>query len=269
MGRKLLQNFLHSFNASVWNIISHPDNAILFIETRNESELLATFHALDMKSGAFLWRELLLDEPWWVGMSGAIDNILVLHAYQDGTDPEKKYLIGYDFRRQVELWRVSGFSWSYPEEGKLFGYLEEQGERKPAKLHLETGKIDWVPENGPPVMQPSAQDKNIGLQYPFHYTEESEYFGTVAEFLKMRIKSHPVKALEYLEYQDLIAISYYLYQDKTLANFLLVVNTQQEVLLHEKLQDGLEGVGMNTFFVMEDHLIYIKNKNQIVGYLLS
>ena len=269
MGRKLLQNFLCSFNAPVWNIISHPERPVLFVETRNEADLRATFHALEMKHGKFLWRDLLLDESWWVGISGVLEDVLLFHTYQDGSSPEKKQLIGYDFQHKKELWRISGFSWSQQGKGVLLGSLEEAGERKPAMLHVRSGKIEEIGANAPLAIEPLSGDENIGIQYPFHYTEESEHYSTVAEFLKIYIKSHPVKALEYLEFKDLVAISYYLYQGEKLANFLLVMDTRQEIQLHEKLQEALDGVGMNTFFIMEEWLIYVKQKNQIVAHTLS
>jgi hypothetical protein len=73
--------------------------------------------------------------------------------------------------------------------------------------------------------------------------------------------------IDYLEHDNLIFISCYIQQDG-LANFLIVLSAQGDVLLHEKTGEALKGIGMDTFFVLEGSLIFVKNKRELFRYKL-
>jgi hypothetical protein len=73
---------------------------------------------------------------------------------------------------------------------------------------------------------------------------------------------------EYLDESGLIFISYYMEEDKALANYLLVVDTEGALLLHEKLDDQLSHIGLGTFMLVRDQLIFIKQKRELLSYAI-
>ena len=75
----------------------------------------------------------------------------------------------------------------------------------------------------------------------------------------------PVACIEYLEIKDLIIVSVFL-KDEGLANYLYAFDANGEVLIHEKLGEVLKGVALDTFFLYSGHLIYVKNKNELISY---
>ena len=78
---------------------------------------------------------------------------------------------------------------------------------------------------------------------------------------------HAVKAVDYLEISNKIIISYYIYSDKSFQNYLLVTNRTREILLNDLIAET-EGIGIDTFTVKSDTLLYVKNQTQFVGYRL-
>jgi hypothetical protein len=68
-----------------------------------------------------------------------------------------------------------------------------------------------------------------------------------------------------MEAGDLIIVSVFV-KEADLANFLYVFNTGGELLLMEKLGENLKGVGFDTFFVLFGHLIFVRNKHELIVY---
>jgi len=58
-------------------------------------------------------------------------------------------------------------------------------------------------------------------------------------------------------------LSYYFHKNKTLGNVLLVANSEGEVLCTINLGENLKGIGKDTFFVLENKLVFISNKNTL------
>jgi hypothetical protein len=114
-----------------------------------------------------------------------------------------------------------------------------------------------------------VQEKNNPIIYSFYYPQEHAYFATVGAFLNQFMHIQPVHGCEYLEHQGAIIISYYIYEEKSLSNYLLAMNQAQEVLLHDKIGSQLDGLGVDTFFVVRNRLIFIKEKYQFVSYALD
>jgi hypothetical protein len=100
-----------------------------------------------------------------------------------------------------------------------------------------------------------------------HYPEDSPHFPTIYKFLYRLLNIDAVKAVDYLEISNKIIISYYIYRDKSFLNYLLVTNQSREVLLNELIAET-EGIGIDTFTVKSDTLLYVKNQTQFVGYRL-
>ena len=102
-------------------------------------------------------------------------------------------------------------------------------------------------------------------QTPIHYIEENPYFSVIFNFLYRLLKIEAQKAVDYLEVGDKIIISYYIYHQNLLFNYLLVTNRKREVLLN-KLIATSDGIGIDTFVVSTGLLLYVGNKNQLLGY---
>jgi hypothetical protein len=53
-----------------------------------------------------------------------------------------------------------------------------------------------------------------------------------------------------------------------LANYLIVLTSEGDVLLHEKAAENLKGIGIDTFFLLEGSLFFVKNKCELIRYKL-
>jgi hypothetical protein len=81
------------------------------------------------------------------------------------------------------------------------------------------------------------------------------------------LQVEPVAAMDYLELGPWIVISLYLAAAGS-AEHLIVMEQEGTVVLREKAGEGLKGIGMDTFFILEGSLFFVKNKKELVCYKL-
>jgi hypothetical protein len=57
-------------------------------------------------------------------------------------------------------------------------------------------------------------------------------------------------------------------QEVGLANYLIVLTADGDVVMNEKAGENLKGIGIDTFFLLEGSLFFVKNKCELVRYKL-
>jgi hypothetical protein len=258
LSSKLNFNFSHTFPGAVWNTLSVPDTDLLIIEVRNEDKREATFSVLDIRQNQFRWKDKIFDETWWIGLTAATPDILMLHLYQNTDNPDEKSLLGWHIQDQKLLWKLNDFRFNYLDDKYLYGCFTNN-DMEVLAIDFHTGEID---ENVRPT---NALKENIMLQMPFQYVDGNVHFETVKSFLTSKLKVTPILGVEYLEYERLLFISY-LVLEKSLANYLVVFTDEGELLLHEKLDDQLKGLGLDTFFILSGCLVFVRNKSEMISY---
>lgn len=257
MADKLPFKFSHRFNGSVWNIVAVSEQQLLILEIRDQTTKSVSFDALDVATGNFLWRELRLEESWWVNLTAATGDTMLFTIYLEQQNPDKKGILAYHLRKPAMRWWNNDFSLASVDGGVVSGFSMKFGQ-KAVQLDLETGAMRPTENIATEARLPSA---------PVQYLEGSNHFDTVRTFLERKLNLKAVAALEYLEYNEQILISYYV-TEKDLANYLIVLDQSGSVRLHEKLDEHLKGIGLDTFFVLSGCLIFVKNREELVSYFL-
>lgn len=242
----------------VWNILADHDNQRLFLEVRDSLKKTVSFAALNLRNNQWLWKDLVLEEPWWVNLRAVSGNILLFTVYTDQSNPDKKSIVAYDLEKKTMVWWQNGFSLTSVNSLYVKG-IDSRFPGKESVLDLFTGQalqhVDFDLEGS----------QNFPVIRPFQYEEGTANFNTVKDFFVSRLGILAVVAVEYLEYEDLIIASVFV-NEAGLANYLYGLNASGEVLIKEKLGDSLKGVGLDTFFIFSGHLIFVKNKNELTSY---
>jgi len=252
---KLNFNYSHTFDGVIWNIITAGDEKVLFLEVRNQERRQVSFSSLLYTENKFLWREKKLEEQWWISLSVASRGVVVYTMYLETANPDRKAVIAYRTKDHSLLWWENDFSLQEVRGPQLHGFSTKLS--KPLALDLLTGK--------PIEPQSAAKTTNQADIHPIQYTDDSGHFATVKTFLQGKLNFEPVMSLEYLEHDGLIFISYYR-MENGLANYLLVVTEEGDVVLHEKLAEQLKGIGLDTFFILDGCVFFVKNRKELVSY---
>jgi hypothetical protein len=238
-------------------MLAWPEGNMLVLEVRDAEKKSVSFSALNYETAEFLWRDKNLEERWWVNASAVVDGVILFTAYLDTNNPDKKAILAYSVNDLKLKWWNNDFSISHIRGNTVAGFASRMG-LKELHLDIATGKEKAKDES-------EGDRKVTGLQKPAQYSEEMDHFQTVRTFLAERLNLIAVSALEYLETEKGIIISCYL-QENGLANYLLVLSTDGKVQLKEKLEGNVKGIGVDTFFVLDGSLFFVRNKVELISY---
>lgn len=253
--RSIEFNFSRDFEGTIWNTVLVPGKDVLLLEIRSAIEKRVTFSALNVKTGEFLWRNISFDEPWWITLNGASGGVALFTIYTETNNPDRKGIFGYDIVQQKIIWWNNDFSLITIGQNAVKGISSKYG----------THEIVLDVTNGSEISGGELAQITDNVVRPFQYAEDQPYFSTVKTFLTSRFNFFPVAALEYLEYESIILISFYSGNDE-LSNELLILSGEGKMLMHEKIDERLKGIGLDTFFIYEGSVFFVKNKRGLFSY---
>ena len=257
-GRTLRLKFSKYFDGVVWKMLAIPQHSLLILELRDENRREVKFSACDYTNGHFWWENVTLEEPWWINTLAANEHVVVYQIFEDLKHPEQKSLIIVELKTARTLLRKDNFTFRRLMRNAVEGILHEGTEGV-----LTTIAFDVPPENdfGPGEISSPV--------LPFHYLEGAPYFETVKKFVALRQRHEAVGGAEYLEYEALIIISYYVRDPEGLTNYIVVLHENGDVLLSEKLGDHLKGLGSETFFAVSGSLFFVRNQGDLLSYKIE
>ncbi len=245
------KKFEYSFEGKIWN--SSFENNFCVLEIRDENTRTVSFSCLDLLCGKLLWKNLVPEKSWWLGLVGIFEDYLILHRYSSNGKPEPEAVLVIDVTNGSIIKKINDWAFGNLVNSQLSVY-QINGNQPVFETHILDDK----------------KTKRIEMSLPrqtTHYPEDSPHFPTIYKFLYRLLKIDAVKGVDYLEISNKIIISYYIYRENLFQNYLLVINREREILLHDLIAET-EGIGIDTFSVQSDTLLYVKNENQFIGYEL-
>ncbi|PWJ42733.1 DUF4905 domain-containing protein [Sediminitomix flava] len=250
---------LFSTEGNIWKIYFDQYSKTLLVETRFDGEKSSAFSALKPLDGNLLWQELQLDENLWTGVAAFNHGKLGIHIY----DEEKSYPLPRDL---VVMDVATGdFSWN-KEHVQLLDFTTDTAivqdlneDNKHLFLDVQSG-TELTNKTTIP-----SQKSDSPILNPIEYVQENEHFQTFEKFLEKKFNHVPFKSIEYLETEKNLILSYYIKSGKILQQFLLVLTREGNVLYHEIIGKSEKGVGLDTFMIYENVLLFTKDQNQLIS----
>lgn len=248
----------------IWKIMVDEKEKVLVVEERDGEAHEVNFSAIDLKGKKLKWSGLKLEgEQWWMGLEAAKNGKVILHKFKESDSPEHIGLYVFNAENGKMLWSNEKLSfWGYLESG-IAAIDPAEEERTYFILDENTGAEKSrlsdaeMMKNINKIMR---EKKNTKIINALHFNQEHEYFKKVSEYILSLTNRQAAGAIDYLEHKKFIIISYYIYSNNIFQNYLLVVDEDGKEYVHELLDTNLKAVGMDTFFVFEDQLVFIKNK---------
>ncbi|QHT68280.1 DUF4905 domain-containing protein [Rhodocytophaga rosea] len=266
MSKKLRLNFSYSFSGQIWRLLTEAETGIIVAETRDGNQRKTDFAAIYQNK--LLYESVPLPETWWISAVALQQGILLLQTFPDSQTPVPKGILALDVRSANIIWQhpqlnYAGFSilqsaviaTESTNDGQIYRLI-----------NLKTGKTSDLARYSP--LDETGISADSKIIFPRHYTSENKYFPAIVSFLNQKLGIKAEKAVDYAEYQHLLIISYYLYDHNTLSNFLVVIDRQTGILLHESIATQLSGTGLDTFCIMNNHLIFVREKKELLSYEL-
>lgn len=259
--------FSHTFLQNIWRILPHPDSDRneWAIELREITEKKISFALIDLDGGAVKWISYPEGVDWWSSITGFGHNQIYIHhnRYPDLPEPTDLSALSVDTGKLL---------WTLPDcvlVRTIDQRMIQLATRQPGAVHYvtayaNTGEV--VPEED---RRHTDTVPGIILKQPIRYSAGKDYFAMLSSFLKNQLDvSNPV-CIDYLDCRPYMIFSYYIYEQEKVAQYLVIFSSNREMVLHEKLADGRDGVGQSTILLRGGTLVYLCNSNEFRSLKLS
>ncbi|TAH20362.1 MAG: DUF4905 domain-containing protein [Cytophagales bacterium] len=258
------KSFSHHFDGLIFKVLPDEVMPLLALEIRHTETKEVSFAVVDYEKSKLVFEGLGLEETWWVGMTAFYNGKLFFHSFADKQYPEPKGIIVADIFEQALIWEKQGVYLEEISKNVVYVCEIDDAERKRKSLDIQTGNHISCPDtNG----NAGNDTKNVTL-FPFQYAEGNPHFDTVALFLNQKLAISPIQQLDYLEFKQYIIIAYFIEVDKKMSRWLIILSQEGEILLHQMIDNQLIGRHTEVFFVVNDFLVAIANRKNLLIFKL-
>lgn len=230
----------------IWKLALDDDSEILIWEIRS-SDKKVSFSAYDFKHQKELFHHFSFEEEWLLGLSCIKKGIAYFHGYESEFSPVQKGIIAFDLLNKKIIWQnFSVSTQEFYQEG-IVVFDPRVSPRKYQLLDLNTGDI---------IKKINIEDLNrFQVDYSQIQIPEIVSSSTIWE------TQHRLKA------KDLDFLVSYVEQNQKWHQKLEIYRNH-ELLFSDYLNSDIQKLSFDTFLLWQDRLIYIRNKKEIVSYLV-
>lgn len=243
--------FSIKFGGIIWKIEVSDKHGLIAIESRSLESKKTSFSVINYKTGEILIKEKIFQETWNLNLAYIAEKNLILTAYGQPGSPESKGIISVNIQDTELLWEHYNLSLNKANDEGLQVY----------DPRINPRRLSWISHIKGEDMAESdkIEHNNETLIHPEFRTQFS-----IPDFI---LRGEIVGDLSLLSFRDLTIISFH----EKIQNYIqqrLIVYQHDTILLDEILIRGIQKLQPESFFMQKNHLFYIRNKNEIVSYLV-
>ena len=234
----------HTFSGLIWRLETDAAAELIYIETRNSENHSTGFSSFSLKNGQINFQELIPEEKWLVGMDGGRQGVLFLYGYKSDQSPEHKGIIALDGLTGKQLWAdYNSVLETFTTAGLLAADQRFQTKRT-MLLDYQTGNIKTKPNN--------LQDDLQEIKYPF-------VLPLLPKNLSGLISGTITGEISYLNYNSYLILSLHTENNGLLQQHLFIIENDM-LIFHDLLNEHIQKLQPEAFVLLNNYLIYIKNK---------
>ena len=248
---KLSPIFSEKFEGIIWKIEVNEKYDFIAIESRTLESKKTSFSVINYKSGEVLIKEKIFQETWNLNLAYIAEKNLVITAFNQAGSPESKGIISVNIQDGEILWEHYNLSLNRVTNEGLQVY----------DPRINPRRLSWISHiKGEDITESdNIENSNETLIHPEIRTQFS-----IPDFIS---REEIIGELSVLGVRDLIIISFHEKVQNNIQQRLLVYQ-DDTILLDEILISGIQKLQPESFFMQKNHLFYIRNKNEIVSYLV-
>ena len=258
----------------LWRVLFSGDGRILG-EARNLAEKYAWFFCAREEDGAMLWNDLRLDEPWWLGVEDVADGRFYLHGFRKPDMPQHLGIFAHDLGSGEELWRNEELAFLFAFDGSV--YAAQERFNGPHVLRLSDTDGSVVEELGQQNERVTAMRAMLnerafeGYRYPEPFDERHPEFETLRERVHAEVQPEAVTGnLDVWQEDGVIAMAWH----ETLPGargrfrqqFTALDARDGTPLFRDTIVEDAQGPGVDSFFVKDHRLYYVKNYRYLTAH---
>ncbi len=261
---------------TIWRLFPAATGELIG-ESRNQEKKVASFFAIDGRTGNRIWEGLTLDEPWWVGIEDVADGVLLLHKFGTPDMPGHLGIVGVDLQTGRTIWSNDQLTYWFAHERKLYAHRMSFEGRKFCEIDLVSGRIvrEIRPEEEPEVLGKREMILKAGdndLLFP----EKGEWGKLDPEIAGTVVRAFPgldhPSDPEFLVFNRMLVVNYHGPSKDTtpenhfLDNHLRIFDIGKSRLLYsDRLSHNVPAVVPDSFFIGHGMLYYVKDQQVLTA----
>lgn len=234
----------------VWKVLVNENKHLIAVESRDAENKQVLFSVFDYNTGAIRFKNLALRERWNLQMAHLHGSLLLIKVFPDEGNPVSKGIIAVSSETGNVVWEKYNIALQQVWQEGVEVINPDLLPRKPYLLDPETGTEKHAyqrsAEASSILLPETRQPENIP-----HWIKHHEITGQILHaeangrnFLAFHEKKAGKIRLRLVVYQDLT------------------------VLIDTILQEGIQKLLPEAFFLLQNHLFCIRGNNTIISYLV-
>ena len=248
---KLNPSIFEKFKGLIWKIKINNKTGLMAIESRNLELKQVYFTVFDIHNGKINFKEKSYEEVWNLSLAHIGKENLLITGFEHSGSLESKGILSVNLKDGSLIWQKFNMRLNQVNESELQVYDPRIYPRKYSWIdHLTAENLNHPIQNTPEsnsIILPEIEN-------PFKLPEFIKHQKIRSEFLT-------------LIYKDIYFVSFH----EQIADFIqqrLIVYQGTNILLDDILISGIQKLQPEAFFIQHDQLFYIRNKHEIISYLI-
>jgi hypothetical protein len=272
---RLSPEWTFSADGIVWRIVFGEPGKLVG-ECRDPERKVTSFFCLDISTGKPLWKELRLDEQWWVGIEAVQKNTLLLHGFAQPDMPQHKAIRAFDVISGLQLWRNDDVSYWFVFRDRVVAYRDFFERRVGYEFDLQSGILLKTHDNSLEelyTLRTRAAEEEIlpDVVLPDVFAEE-ESDAALTTLVRKETKGMERSGnVEFIRRDDVFMFNFHVQRrDRTgglkLENNLIVYNlSSHKRVFADVIGQNLTGYVPDSFFVEHPFAFFIKDQKVLVA----
>ncbi len=249
--KHLKQVFSEKFKGLIWKIRIHENNEYMAIESRHLESRNVVFTVLDLKTGKIFFKERTYLEPMNLNLAYAAQENLILTINEHAESPESKGLISINILNGEILWERYNFSFNQANSSGLQVYDPKVYPKNYLWInHLNAEHIS---------KQENSPISTSNLLFPDLFESY-----VLPDFIEHGLIIGQISVL----HKDGLSIVSFHQKFENNMQQRLVVYQHDKIFMDDIIIDGIQKLQPESFFMLNNRLLYIRNKNEIVSYFV-
>lgn len=271
--RTLKLRWLYTPGATIWRVHPAVQGRILG-EERDLERKQVSFFGLDMATGDVLWHKPGVGDPWWVGIDRVAGDLLFLHGFATPDMPIQRGVTVLAAATGQHLWSRAEWSIERLDQGSLT--VGENRRDGPVLLVVNprTGSVldgDRARKKPPQPLEDFLADVGFPVVLWSVDVNEHQSGGLIAQQWPVDRLAGPI---ELFEHPALVVMAANERKGKgaeaPFVHHLRVVKRDTGTLVYRDiLAASARGLGMDTFFVQDNVLVYVRERRTLCAVSLG
>jgi hypothetical protein len=266
------KNYSFTTKRNIWRLIPSK-SGYLVIEERDMDSREVFFNCLKISDGKILFKNLQLEEKYWVGIEAISKDVIFFHKFRKPDMPGHKGIYAVDILSQALIWQNDDLIFLLAKDDKVYAYQTTFEGRQYFLLDGLTGRI--ISEFGGEVdeinklREESMQnDFSNDFLFPGIFNRNEENSDIENIFSRLSADKKITGAINWLKLNDHLMFNFHeANSDGTFNNYFEVFDiSKKKVILKEVLNSNSTKLALESFFVINDLLFLLFEKTKLVVY---